>query len=133
MEAAALARRRRTRGLKPLDLDDEDESEGRSELARDEGGQSPASRLLPAGDEAVVAKRRRKAKGPKGEPTADDLAALNATDWTALKAEVDALRQRINAMGAINLVAIEEYSELKQRHDFLTTQVNDLTTAKAEW
>jgi chromosome segregation protein len=77
-------------------------------------------------------KRRRKAKAPKGEPTAEDLVALDATDWTAIKAEVDALRQRLNSMGAVNLVAIEEYAELKQRHDFLQHQVNDLTTAKAE-
>jgi chromosome segregation ATPase len=37
-----------------------------------------------------------------------------------------------NGMGAVNLVAIEEYAELKQRHDFLANQVNDLTTSKAE-
>jgi chromosome segregation protein len=46
--------------------------------------------------------------------------------------ESDALRQRLNGMGAVNLVAIEEYAELKQRHDFLHGQVTDLTTAKAE-
>ncbi|MBI5766756.1 MAG: chromosome segregation protein SMC [Verrucomicrobia bacterium] len=120
-------------GLKPLDLDDdEDDSEGRSELARDEAGQSPASRLLPAGSESSAPKRRRKPKAPKGEPTDEDLAALDSTDWTAVKVEADALRQRLNGMGAVNLVAIEEYAELKQRHDFLSNQVNDLTTAKAE-
>ena len=42
------------------------------------------------------------------------------------------MRQRLNSMGAVNLVAIEEYAGLKQRHDFLAGQVNDLTTAKAE-
>jgi chromosome segregation protein len=35
-------------------------------------------------------------------------------------------------MGAVNLVAIEEYAELKQRHDFLRAQSSDLTAAKAE-
>ena len=35
-------------------------------------------------------------------------------------------------MGAVNLVAIEEYSELKQRHDFLKAQSDDLTRARAE-
>ena len=42
------------------------------------------------------------------------------------------MRQRLNSMGAVNLVAIEEYAELKQRHDFLANQVNDLTSAKGE-
>jgi chromosome segregation protein len=32
-------------------------------------------------------------------------------------------------MGAVNLVAIEEYSELKQRHDFLSEQQADLHQA----
>ena len=49
-----------------------------------------------------------------------------------MKTESDALRQRMNSMGAVNLVAIEEYADLKQRHDFLTGQCNDLTAAKAE-
>ena len=35
-------------------------------------------------------------------------------------------------MGPVNLVAIEEYAELRQRFDFLKTQSDDLTTAKAQ-
>ena len=117
-------------GVKPLDLDDDDEEqEGRSELARDSAPGSPASRLLPA--ESEPAKRRRKTKA-KGDPDEKDLATFGATNWTEVKTEVDALRQRLNGMGAVNLVAIEEYAELKQRHDFLHAQVTDLTTAKAE-
>ncbi len=112
-------------GLKPLDLDEDE----------DEGGAAPAA---PAGEgsgdpEADAApKRRRKKKEARGEPTEADLAALDATEWPAVKVEVDALRQRLSSMGAVNLVAIEEYAELKQRYDFLSGQVNDLTTAKAE-
>ena len=34
-------------------------------------------------------------------------------------------------MGAVNLVAIDEYAELRQRYDFLRTQNDDLTNAKA--
>lgn len=102
-------------GLKALDLDEEEE---------------PAA--APAGDTPAPARRRRKDKGPKGEPTEADLAALDATNWDEVKAEVDALRQRLGAMGAVNLVAIEEYSELKQRYEFLKTQSDDLTGAKAQ-
>jgi chromosome segregation protein len=111
-------------GVKPLDLDEED----------DEGAESLAPAVAGVGAEngAEAPKRRRKKKEAKGEPTENDLAALDATDWTATKAETDALRQRLNGMGAVNLVAIEEYAELKQRHDFLLAQVTDLTTAKTE-
>ena len=109
-------------GIKPLDLDEEEESDQRPAV----GGQP----------EAMAAEAKPKARKPKakskGEPDADDLAALEATNWDDVKAEADALRARLNSMGAVNLVAIEEYAELKQRHDFLTTQSSDLTTAKAE-
>jgi chromosome segregation protein len=77
------------------------------------------------------APKRRKKERP-ATPPESDLAALDATDWEAVKAEVDALRQRMSSMGAVNLVAIEEYSELKQRHDFLDTQSSDLARARAE-
>ena len=109
-------------GLKPLDLDEEDDA---AEVGGQtvEGGQNP-------GD--APQKRKRKAKAARGEPTIEDLAALEQTDWTAVKAESDALRQRMNTMGAVNLVAIEEYADLKQRHDFLTGQCNDLAGAKTE-
>ncbi len=114
-------------GMKPLDLDEDDDEGGApAEPAKAEGADAAA------GGEAGAPKRRRKKKEPKGEPTEADLAAMDATEWPALKAEIDALRQRLNSMGAVNLVAIEEYAELKQRHDFLAGQVNDLTTAKAE-
>ncbi len=116
-------------GVKPLDLDEDE----------DEGEAAPAAALAaPATDGAAPAegeaapKRRRKKKENRGEPTEKELAALDGTDWTAIKVETDALRQRLAGMGAVNLVAIEEYAELKQRHDFLQGQVNDLTTAKAE-
>ncbi|MBL9211458.1 MAG: chromosome segregation protein SMC [Opitutaceae bacterium] len=113
-------------GIKPLDLDEDD----------DDGTPAPAALEQGAGskeqESESAPKRRRKKKEARGEPTEDDLKALEATDWAAVKVEVDALRQRLNSMGAVNLVAIEEYAELKQRHDFLAGQVNDLTTAKAE-
>ncbi|MBI2516986.1 MAG: chromosome segregation protein SMC [Opitutae bacterium] len=94
-----------------------------------ETGAPPSALSAPQGSEAP--KRRRKKKENKGEPTEADLAALDSTPWDAIKAEVDALRQRVGAMGAVNLVAIEEYSELKQRYEFLKTQSDDLTNAKA--
>ncbi|MDO8539070.1 MAG: chromosome segregation protein SMC [Opitutaceae bacterium] len=121
-------------GVKPLDLDEDEDEESEARGQKPEASPIPAAdgAAQPAEVAAAPTKRRRKKKEPRGEPTEQDLAALDATDWSAIKAEIDALRQRLNSMGAVNLVAIEEYAELKQRHDFLQNQVNDLTTAKAE-
>jgi len=48
----------------------------------------------------------------------------------AVSNEISALREKIEKMGPVNLVAIEEHQELKERFDFLTKQREDLTNAK---
>ena len=108
-------------GIKPLDLEEEEETPA-----------GEASGDAAAAAEAKPKVGRRKKSKDRGEATAEDLAALDATNWDEVKVEADALRTRLNSMGPVNLVAIEEYAELKQRHDFLTTQCSDLTTAKTE-
>ncbi len=40
------------------------------------------------------------------------------------------IRTKIEAMGPVNLVAIEEYQELEERYAFLTSQQGDLVSAK---
>jgi chromosome segregation protein len=55
-----------------------------------------------------------------------------ATDWNAVAEQVAALQKRIEEMGPVNVVAIEEYEEAEERHNFLTTQNDDLTNAKTE-
>jgi chromosome segregation protein len=120
-------------GIKPLDLDEDEDEAGDSGQLTGDRGQVTGDGGQGTGDNGQgTPKRRRKKKEARGEPTEDDLKALDATDWPATKVEIDALRQRLNSMGAVNLVAIEEYAELKQRHDFLANQVNDLTTAKGD-
>lgn len=65
--------------------------------------------------------------------TPDEMAAAGAaTDWEAVAEQVEALRRRLDEMGPVNLVAIEEYEETEQRYQFLSTQHDDLVTAKAE-
>jgi chromosome segregation protein len=55
-----------------------------------------------------------------------------ATDWASVTQQVEALQKRIDEMGPVNLVAIEEYEETEQRHQFLTTQHDDLVNAKTQ-
>jgi len=51
-------------------------------------------------------------------------------DLPALSAEIEALKAKLEKMGTVNLVAIEEHQELKDRYNFLTTQQADLLSAK---
>ncbi len=55
-----------------------------------------------------------------------------ATDWTAIRAQVEAIQSQVDEMGPVNLVAIEECEEIEQRHEFLSAQHADLTGAKAQ-
>ena len=43
---------------------------------------------------------------------------------------IEELKKKIDSYDSVNLMAIEEYDELKKRYDFLTQQQNDLVTAK---
>ncbi|MBP6342563.1 MAG: AAA family ATPase [Candidatus Omnitrophica bacterium] len=47
-----------------------------------------------------------------------------------LNLSIETLRKRCEGYGAVNLVAIEEYEELKTRFEFLTKQQSDLLTAR---
>ena len=65
--------------------------------------------------------------------TPEEMAAAGvATDWAAVSRQVEALQQRIDEMGPVNLVAIEEYEETEQRYQFLSKQHDDLVQAKVQ-
>ena len=51
-------------------------------------------------------------------------------DYQALALGINELKKKLDSYGSVNLVAIEEYDELKQRYDFLIQQQTDLLTAK---
>jgi len=65
--------------------------------------------------------------------TPEEMAAAGvATDWAVVTEQVIGLQKKIDEMGPVNLVAIEEYEETEQRHQFLTAQHDDLVKAKEQ-
>jgi chromosome segregation protein len=52
------------------------------------------------------------------------------TDWERVGEKVAELQDRIDRMGPVNLVAIEEYKEIEQRYAELTRHHDDLVQAK---
>jgi chromosome segregation protein len=66
------------------------------------------------------------------DPTDEERASLDPVNWEEVEEEISSLRGRIQSMGPVNLVAIEEYKELKERHEFLRTQSEDLWKAKEQ-
>jgi chromosome segregation protein len=51
-------------------------------------------------------------------------------DWDALELQVTELQSKLDAMGPVNVEAINEFEELEQRHNFLSQQHEDLVKAK---
>ncbi|MGD0348761.1 MAG: chromosome segregation protein SMC [Verrucomicrobiota bacterium] len=65
--------------------------------------------------------------------TPEEMAAAGAaTDWNAVGQQVEALQKRLDEIGPVNLVAIEEYEETEQRYQFLSQQHDDLVSARAQ-
>jgi chromosome segregation protein len=71
--------------------------------------------------------------------TVEDLMGAPVPEWEGEAPEggqppyeriIADLRTKIEAMGPVNLVAIEEYQELEERYAFLTGQQQDLVSAK---
>ncbi len=50
----------------------------------------------------------------------------------ALRKRLDEIKKQIDGMGYINFMAEDEFSEVKERYEFLTRQMDDLNKAKAD-
>ena len=60
------------------------------------------------------------------------LEEARTTDFSReeLQAEADRLKKRLEALGDVNPTAIEAYTEMKSRHDFIAEQKGDLEAAR---
>jgi chromosome segregation protein len=65
-----------------------------------------------------------------GEATPEESEQLAALDEDKIRGEVQKMRDRLDNMGPINPMAMEAYTEIKQRNDFILTQKEDLLKAK---
>lgn len=68
------------------------------------------------------------------ELTRTEAEALNIhiENITEAKKRLSEIRAKIKALGTVNLSAIEEYKEVKERYDFLSGQIADVEKSKAE-
>ncbi len=53
-------------------------------------------------------------------------------DWEQIKEEINELRGKIERLGNVNVDAIEEQEGLEKRHEFLSEQVQDLNSSRAQ-
>ncbi len=53
-------------------------------------------------------------------------------DWDKVKEQIAELRGKIERLGNVNIDAIDEQETLEKRHNFLSSQVQDLNSSKAQ-
>ena len=61
--------------------------------------------------------------------SAADLRDESMTDLSAMKKEIDSLKDKIRKLGNVNVNAIEDYKSLMERYTFMKTQHDDLVTS----
>ncbi len=62
----------------------------------------------------------------------EQVAVPEDVNWDETNERIEILRSKLEQMGPVNLVAIEEHQELEARYNFLTTQQQDLLNAKED-
>ncbi|HTF16560.1 MAG TPA: chromosome segregation protein SMC [Chryseolinea sp.] len=60
----------------------------------------------------------------------EEVEALGEVDEDKMRADVQKMRDKLDNMGPINPMAMEAYTEIKQRNDFIIAQREDLLKAK---
>jgi len=66
----------------------------------------------------------------KVEADLDQVEIPGDINWEETNTKMELLREKLEQMGPVNLVAIDEHKELQERFTFLTTQQQDLLSAK---
>ncbi|NLZ46448.1 MAG: chromosome segregation protein SMC [Clostridiales bacterium] len=58
--------------------------------------------------------------------------AILIVDMTVSTKRLNELKSKIRGLGSVNLTAIEEYEEVSERYEFMSTQLNDVEKSKAD-
>ncbi len=66
----------------------------------------------------------------RDHPSEADLVEMDNLDWLEIGKEVQDCKGRIQSMGPVNVDAIGEYADLKERYEFLKSQSDDLWESK---
>ncbi|HEY5525412.1 MAG TPA: AAA family ATPase, partial [Clostridium sp.] len=58
--------------------------------------------------------------------------AVEVEDTNAFKDAITTLKRKVTSLGIVNLAAIEEYEEIKEKYEFMSSQKEDLERAEDE-
>jgi chromosome segregation protein len=122
----------REMSLSPVDLPRPEPPDAVEELGRVRGVAeglvaAEAFNLAPAEGDDLDGATGEESEADADVPVSEELPWVDgALDVEAVEAEAERLRVKLERIGPVNLVAIEEYEELSARHQFLTKEQADL-------
>jgi chromosome segregation protein len=103
------------------------------DVLRDALGELDVGRARAGSDLDHIARECHQATGQTAAEAATTLTDEDkAAELEALAARVEELRGKMERMGAVNVLAVEQAQELDERHTFLTAQRQDLLDSIAE-
>ena len=83
--------------------------------------------LAPDASGRIVPYEDAPTREPEAEMAGRGLQGGAEVDVQAMRTRIEEIRRQIRRLGTINSEAPEDYREFKERHEFLTTQLTDLT------
>jgi chromosome segregation protein len=103
------------------------------ETLRDALAEVEVSRARTGADLDHLARECHQALGRTAAEAAASLAdEEKASDGAELEGRIQAIRERLDGMGPVNVLAVEQAQELEERHEFLTVQRQDLLDSIAD-
>lgn len=90
---------------------------------------STTTPVLSQEDQTISSSEQNGTLSPENHAVSQETPQVN---YEELAVEIERLKKRCESYGAVNLVAIEEFDELKNRFEFLTKQQSDLLTAREQ-
>jgi len=131
-----------------LSAEEERLAKRRADLETGEGSLKEARAIVGAARETLRVAELARARGESDRAHLDDLCAqelgctaeeaaatageeLRTADPASIEGEIAEVRDRIERIGPVNMMAIEEFTELEQRYAFLTAQQRDLEQSMA--
>jgi chromosome segregation protein len=103
------------------------------DMLRDALSELEVSRARTESDLDHLARECHQAVGETAAEAAGRLGEADAArELSDLEAQIAELRDRLEKMGAVNVLAVEQAQELEERHQFLTAQRQDLLDSIAE-
>ena len=86
--------------------------------------------------QACLREQHKRLDRPVAETDAAQIISTPSTaleiDWDFVQSAIAEMTERLDAMGPVNLEAIQEYDELEERQKFLDEQNSDLVKSKSE-